>query len=249
MLAIDLNPFSWLADALSALLLFFTRLIEHNSFANSVGILGIAIIFVVILVRIVLIPLTFWQNQENKKNAAIDKILAPELEELKKLYSDSPIKLNQATMELHEKNGIHPLYKLTGCLPSIVAYPFLVGLFLGIPRAAKSLPVHDLHFLFLHNISLSVISSWSAVSFLALILPALAILLTIVPQPNLLSKELRKPKLKQVKFFQFGLLIFIGILCVILSEGVVLYWTVQSLFLLLFAWVSFFGKSLLKQSN
>ncbi|RJR25577.1 membrane protein insertase YidC [Candidatus Microgenomates bacterium] len=98
---------------LNILILFYNLL-----FSN----LGLAIIFLTLIIRLILIPLTNPQLKASKKMQE----LMPELEKLKKKYKDDKQKLMQAQMELYKRNNINPA---AGCLPWIVQLILLITLF------------------------------------------------------------------------------------------------------------------------
>ena len=89
---------------------------------NLTGNFGLAIIGVTILMKIILLPLTFKQDKSMKSM----KKLQPELEKLKEQYKGDSKMLNQKTMELYQKNKVNPA---GGCLPLLVQLPILWALF------------------------------------------------------------------------------------------------------------------------
>lgn len=91
-------------------------------FYNVTGSYGLAIILVTILVRIILLPLTFSQTRSMKKMQQ----LQPEINKLKEKHKNDPQKLNQATMELWKQNKVNPL---GGCLPMLLQFPIIIALF------------------------------------------------------------------------------------------------------------------------
>lgn len=83
---------------------------------------GLSIIVATIIIRIILLPLTFKQDKSMK---AMKKI-QPELEAIKEKYGNDKQLLNQKTMELYQKHKVNPA---GGCLPLIIQLPILFALF------------------------------------------------------------------------------------------------------------------------
>ncbi|PZN13265.1 MAG: hypothetical protein DIU69_01075, partial [Bacillota bacterium] len=86
------------------------------------GSAGLSIILFTILVRLVLLPLTFAQIRSMQRMQA----LQPEVERIQKKYKDNPQKANEAIMKLWRENNVNPA---AGCLPLLVQLPILYGLF------------------------------------------------------------------------------------------------------------------------
>lgn len=78
--------------------------------------LGLAVIFVAILVRIVLIPSVRSQTEMTRKMSR----LKPELEKLQKKFGNNQQKLAQEQMKLYKKIGYNPLGCLGSFLPQIL---------------------------------------------------------------------------------------------------------------------------------
>ena len=83
---------------------------------------GVAIILLTAGVRLIILPLTYKQMMSMKKMQA----LAPEMEELKKQYSEDPQELRKQTMQLYKDRGVNPL---AGCLPIFLQMPVFISLF------------------------------------------------------------------------------------------------------------------------
>ncbi len=98
---------------------FLNLLLSINDF---VGNLGLSIIFLTILVRTVLTPLTLPSLKARKKI----KELQPELKKLKKKFKGKALEMQQAQAELYKKYNVNPL---AGCIPQLVQIVFLVILY------------------------------------------------------------------------------------------------------------------------
>jgi YidC/Oxa1 family membrane protein insertase len=87
-----------------------------------VGNWGVAIILLTILVKAAFFKLTEAQYRSFAKMRKV----APRLQALKERYGDDRQKLNQAMMELYQKEKINPL---GGCLPILVQMPVFIALY------------------------------------------------------------------------------------------------------------------------
>ena len=88
---------------------------------------ALTIIFLVVIMRLILVPLFIKQMHATRKMTA----LAPQVAELKKKYKGDKQKLNEETMKLYRENGANPL---AGCLPVVAQLPVFFALF-GVLRA------------------------------------------------------------------------------------------------------------------
>jgi YidC/Oxa1 family membrane protein insertase len=89
---------------------------------NMVGNYGVAIILFTIVVKVILLPLTFKQLQSTKAMNDIQ----PELKKLQEKYKNDKTTLNEKTMSLYKEHSINPM---AGCLPLLIQLPILFGLF------------------------------------------------------------------------------------------------------------------------
>ena len=83
---------------------------------------GLSIIFLTILVRIILYPLTLSQT---KSMARMQK-LQPMIQDLKDRYKDNPQKFNEEVLKLYQKHEVNPL---GGCLPLFLQLPIFIALY------------------------------------------------------------------------------------------------------------------------
>ncbi len=97
---------SWLVQAINTPL--------HN--------LGLSLIVLAAIFRLV-----FWglNAKQFKSMMAMQKI-APKLKKLQERYKNDQPKLQQETMALYKESGANPL---TGCLPMLIQYPFIISVF------------------------------------------------------------------------------------------------------------------------
>jgi YidC/Oxa1 family membrane protein insertase len=84
--------------------------------------LGIAILFLTIVVKLILYPF-FTQSVKAQKALAN---LQPKIDELNKKYKNQKDQLGRALMELYKKEKVNPF---SSCLPLIIQMPFLIAVF------------------------------------------------------------------------------------------------------------------------
>ena len=105
-------------------------------FKNSLGSYGWAIIFVTIVIKLILYPLTKHQTRSMQKMQALQpkiKILQDRFNQQKERHKDKPAKLKEIQesfqkdmMEFYQTYKVNPL---GGCFPMLVQLPILIALF------------------------------------------------------------------------------------------------------------------------
>ena len=103
----------WFAKLLLSILHWFYNLIPNY---------GLAIIFLTILVRTVMFPLTIKSMRSMKKMQK----LQPEMERIKAEIGDDQQELQRRMMELYRERGVNPL---GGCLPMLLQMPVFIALY------------------------------------------------------------------------------------------------------------------------
>ncbi len=93
-----------------------------NWLYNIVNNYGIAIIIFSLILRVILIPITYKQQKNMKKSNELQK----EMKELQKKYMNNPEKLNQETIELYKREKMSPF---SGCLGSILQILIILSVF------------------------------------------------------------------------------------------------------------------------
>jgi YidC/Oxa1 family membrane protein insertase len=86
---------------------------------------GVALIVLALAVRVVLWPLT---NMQFKSMAEMQKV-QPLVKQLQAKYKNDPQQLNQKMMELYKEHKVNPL---AGCVPMLLQFPILIGLYWAI---------------------------------------------------------------------------------------------------------------------
>lgn len=94
---------------------------------HLVGNYGWALVIFTILVRLLLLPLSVKQQKSMQSTQRIQ----PKLAELQKKYANDKEKLNEETMKLYKEHNVNPM---GGCLPLLIQFPIIIGLYQVIIR-------------------------------------------------------------------------------------------------------------------
>ena len=118
-----------------------------NFFHRFIGNFGLIILLMTLVIKIVVMPLTYKSYASSAKIAA----LRPEIEKLNAKYphldnQQEQMKKQQATMNLYKRAGASPM---GGCLPTLLTFPILWAMFRFFPasielRQQSLLWCHDL---------------------------------------------------------------------------------------------------------
>ncbi len=84
--------------------------------------LGFSIIFLTVVIRFVLYPLTVSQLKTSKKMQE----LAPHISSIKEKHKKDAKRQQEETMRLYKQHGVNPV---AGCLPSLLQLPIIWGLY------------------------------------------------------------------------------------------------------------------------
>jgi YidC/Oxa1 family membrane protein insertase len=103
---------------------------------SLLGNFGIAIILFTILVRLITHPLMVQQMRSTQKMQDMQK--SKQWQDLQKKYKDDKQKMQQEQMKLYQEMGINPL---GGCLPTLIQFPIIIGLYQAIIRALATTPL------------------------------------------------------------------------------------------------------------
>lgn len=117
---------------------FFDRYIIYN-FSQVIiwlsnllgGNYGIGIIAFTLIIRIILLPLTYYQTKSSRKMTDVQPQLKALQEEYSSKDAETQEKLRAATSELYQEAGVNPA---AGCLPLLVQMPVLIALYQAISR-------------------------------------------------------------------------------------------------------------------
>lgn len=109
------------------------------------GSFGLAIIFITIIIRLVLMPLMLKQYKGQQEMKVKMEGLKPELNEIQAKIKNTKDKneqqkLQQEMFGLYKKHGVNPM--AMGCLPMIIQMPILMGLYYAI-RSSSEIATHS----------------------------------------------------------------------------------------------------------
>jgi YidC/Oxa1 family membrane protein insertase len=211
------GTFDFIAQLLLQLLGFFYSLV-HNW--------GLAIIILSIAVYFLLFPLSIKQMRSMKEM----QILQPKIEALRKELKDNPQKLNKEIMELYKEHKVNPL---GGCLPLLLQMPIFFALYQALIR---SVALRGAHFLWIKDLSSpdKAFVLKNSIPFLGNQINILPILMAIgmfVQQKISMAKATGEAA-QQQKMMSIIMPIMFGVIFYQMPSGLVLYWFVNSLFML-----------------
>jgi YidC/Oxa1 family membrane protein insertase len=84
--------------------------------------LGLAIILLTFVVRLLLLPLSIKQTRSMREM----QLIQPEVKKIQAKYKGDRQKMNEAVMALYKEHSVNPF---GGCLPLLMQFPVLIGLF------------------------------------------------------------------------------------------------------------------------
>ena len=90
-------------------------------FYSGIGDYGFTIILIAIIIKILMLPLDYYQRKTTAKTMAQQERIAPQLAKLKEKYANDKNTLNQKTMELYKRENV----KMFGSCGMMILYMFL----------------------------------------------------------------------------------------------------------------------------
>jgi YidC/Oxa1 family membrane protein insertase len=191
---------------------------------NLVGNYGLSIIIFTIFMKVLLLPLNIKQTKSMKDMQR----LQPELQKLSKKYKNNKEKLNEETMKLYKTFKVNPA---GGCLPLLLQFPILIGLYQTL--------LHPDKWVFVHGTVANPVMPFLWMPTLSApdpyyILPILAALFTFVTQKFTMAAQPvtnpDDPNVKTQKIMLYVMPLMIGYISISMPAGVALYWVVQNIF-------------------
>lgn len=205
---------------------------------SVVGNYALAIILFTILIKLLLMPLTYRQIVAMKEMQKIQ----PELKKIQDKYHNDKETLNIKTMELYKEHKVNPF---ASCLPILVQMPILLGLFNALREPMKFVfnnpTIRDLgqtaistQFLWMQNLTVpdTMYNLMQASEFyktLPGILPFVAAILTYLQTKtmNTAGQAADNPTMRTMNIMMPLMILYFGIT---MSAGLTLYWVVSTLF-------------------
>jgi YidC/Oxa1 family membrane protein insertase len=204
----------------------------------AIGAYGLAIMILTVIVRLLLAPLFHLQLRLSRRSMEQQKKIAPELAEVRKKYKNDPQKQQQEMMALYREHGINPLGGLSGCLPALLQFPILTGLYYVFYGNAKNHTFAD-HFLFVPHLNDSpslhpLIPGVPIPTLVYLIIPLLAAATTFVQsrmmqQPlSAVPTEQEQQTQQMTRTMQVMMPLMIAYFAIVTPAGLGLYWFVSN---------------------
>jgi YidC/Oxa1 family membrane protein insertase len=106
---------------------------------SLIGNFGVAIIIFTILIKLITYPLTAKQLKSTQAMSELQK--SSEWQDIQKKYKDNREKLAQEQMRIYQERGISPF---GSCLPLLIQFPVIIGLYQAVIRALAVTPVQML---------------------------------------------------------------------------------------------------------
>lgn len=179
---------------------------------------GLSIILFTIVTKLLTLPLTLKQNKSMKELQEIQ----PKLKKLQEKYKNDKEQLNIKTMELYKEHNISPF---GGCLPLLIQFPIIIGLFAAIREpgvyvfeSQAAYEAINTSFLWLSN--LTAPDPW--------ILPIAAGLTTYLSSATMMAKGAQADQSQKVMTYMMPIMIFWWGKS--FPAGLTLYWVVSNAF-------------------
>lgn len=179
---------------------------------------GWAIIVLTILVRIFTAPLMVRQMRSAERMRTVQ----PRMKEIQERFKDNRQKQSEETMKLYRDEGINPL---AGCLPLVLQFPVLIGLFyalrssIGLRHAPFGLWINDLS-------QPETLFTIPGIDFPFRLLPLIMGASMFVQQKMTPTTGMDPTQARMMLIMMPGMMLFVSYT---FPSGLVLYWTVSNL--------------------
>ena len=179
---------------------------------------GLAIIVLTIIVRICTAPLMAKQMRSAERMRA----LQPRMKEIQERYKDDRQKQSEETMKLYREEKVNPI---AGCLPLLLQFPVLIGLFYAL---RSSIGLRHAHFtLWITDLSQpATLFVLPGVDFPIRLLPLIMGASMFVQQKMTPTTGMDPTQAKMMLIMMPIMMLFISYT---FPSGLVLYWTVSNL--------------------
>ncbi|MBI3618895.1 YidC/Oxa1 family membrane protein insertase [Candidatus Peregrinibacteria bacterium] len=226
------------APFLNFLIFVASLLPDHN--------LGVAIIVLTLVVKFLL----FWPTQKALEGQKKMQMLQPKLDALKAKYGSDAKKIQEETMKLWKEHHINPL---SACLPTLLQFPILIGLFYTVRDNAQLELSRHLIYPFYQHLTWHFGTNFLGLDLLKpniFIMPILLVVLQFLQMKLSFAIVKRKkaqtqkiidvgaekekkpasPMAAQQNVMLYGLPLMIGFFALRFPAAVSLYWGVSTLF-------------------
>lgn len=193
---------------------------------------GLAIVLFAVAAKVIMLPLTIKQYRSTQ----LMQMLQPAMDVIQKKYAKNQTKMNEELQKLYQKYNYSPL---SGCLPLLIQFPLIIGLWgalrepvkyvFGTEEAFAAVPKT---FLWIKQMTLSPVDLFKAGGvnaefLLSLIFPIASIALTVLQQVQT-SKKQSGSQNEQMKTMTTVMTVFIAYISFTFNQGIAIYWTLQT---------------------
>ncbi len=206
--------------------------------------LGLAIILVTIVIKLLL----FLPNQHAMEGQKKMQMLQPRLKELQKKYEGDQKRIQEETMKLWKEHKINPF---SSCLPMLLQFPILIGLFYTVRDASNLTLSRHLTYDVFSNLSWHWDTHLLGLDLLkpeVIFFPIALVVLQFLQMKLTFAIQKRKSKKDAVvdvsakkddaasmqdtqqKLMLYGLPLMIGVFAIQMPSAVAIYWGVSTLF-------------------
>lgn len=185
---------------------------------------GLAIIFVTLIIRLIMFPIT----QKTAKQSENLKAAKPKLDKIEKKYADkkdqeSTMKKSQEMMLVYKDHDINPM---SGCLYGIIQIP----LFFAFYEALYRLPIIFEGSLLGFSLSMTPWKAITTGNWLYAILPILVFAATFFSFKLNSGANISRAQEKQMKMMMNVMMIMIFFMSFNMSTGIIFYWVTNNTF-------------------
>ncbi|OGJ62275.1 hypothetical protein A3A67_01930 [Candidatus Peribacteria bacterium RIFCSPLOWO2_01_FULL_51_18] len=226
----------------------FNALLFIVSFSPGTN-LGIAIIILTVLVKLLLlIPSQHALEGQRKLQE-----LQPRMDELKKKYPEDPKRVQEETMKLWKEMKINPLQS---CLPTLLQFPILIGLFFVIRNGISVETSRHLLYPYFLGDQISVSTTFLGFDLLkpsVFVFPPLLVILQFIQMKMMMKKQQKKkdeiivkpagqgfqlklPEMNQQTMMLYILPLMIGFFAIKFPAAVSIYWGISTVFGIVQQW-------------
>lgn len=218
-----MNPIDFLVNKMMLPIL-------EKTFAVT-GSYGWAIVFLTLIIRMVLLPLTMQSYYSMKAMQQIQ----PKLKKIQERYKNKPEELNKRMIALYRENKVNPL---GGCLPLLVQMPFLFALYAALIgdkfKALLAAPEVSKSFFFMPDLARVGIYSDTGLHLDNLVLLAAFTLSTVIQQKTMTpapspDADPRQVAIQKQMAVMMPIMITVMFLIIPVPTGIYLYLVVSNL--------------------
>jgi YidC/Oxa1 family membrane protein insertase len=97
---------------------------------------GLAIIVFTAVIRLITFPLTYQQQRSTQKMQELQN--SKRAKDIERKFKNDKTKQQEALLKLYQEAGVNPF---SGCLPLLIQFPIIIGLYQAIIRALADAPL------------------------------------------------------------------------------------------------------------